>query len=83
LLHDQGSRCDHREVLISLVCQLVRGLLGLLAVLVRADLSKDVELLVLRHENQVLRRTRPEHGRCSRPATWSWIWVTVSPGCGW
>ena len=26
------------------------------AVLVRSDLSKDVELLVLRHENQVLRR---------------------------
>jgi putative transposase len=30
--------------------------LGLLAVLVRSDLSKDAELLVLRHENQVLRR---------------------------
>ncbi|MEU7856402.1 hypothetical protein [Nonomuraea sp. NPDC049141] len=29
---------------------------GLLAVLVRSDLSKDIELLVLRHENQVLRR---------------------------
>jgi transposase InsO family protein len=28
----------------------------LLAVLLRSDLSKDVELLVLRHENQVLRR---------------------------
>jgi putative transposase len=34
----------------------VRYLLGLLAVLVRSDLSKDAELLVLRHENQVLRR---------------------------
>jgi putative transposase len=29
---------------------------GLLAVLVRSDLSKDAELLVLRHENQVLHR---------------------------
>jgi hypothetical protein len=29
---------------------------GLLAVLVRSDLSKDAELLVLRHENRVLRR---------------------------
>ena len=29
---------------------------GLLAVLVRSDLSKNAELLVLRHENQVLRR---------------------------
>jgi transposase len=34
----------------------VSCLFGLLAVLARSDLSKDVELLVLRHENQVLRR---------------------------
>ena len=34
----------------------MRCLFGLLAVLVRADLSKNIELLVLRHENQVLRR---------------------------
>ena len=43
-------------MLLSLACRLVRCLLGLLAVLVRSDLSKDAELLVLRHENQVLRR---------------------------
>jgi len=43
-------------VVLSLVYRLVGCLFGLLAVLVRADLSKDVELLVLRHENQVLRR---------------------------
>ena len=43
-------------MLLSLVYRLVRCLFGLLAVLVRSDLSKDVELLVLRHENQVLRR---------------------------
>lgn len=35
---------------------MVRYLFGLLAMLVRSDLSKDVELLVLRHENPVLRR---------------------------
>jgi hypothetical protein len=35
---------------------LVRGLFGPLAALARSDLSKDAELLVLRHENQVLRR---------------------------
>jgi putative transposase len=34
----------------------VRCLFGLLAVLVRSDLSKDAELLVLRRENQVMRR---------------------------
>jgi hypothetical protein len=37
----------------------LRYLFGLLAVLVRSDLSKDAELLVLRHENQVLRRQLP------------------------
>lgn len=35
---------------------MIRCLLGFLAVLVRSDLSKEVELLVLRQENQVLRR---------------------------
>jgi putative transposase len=43
-------------VLLLLVYRLVRCLFGLLGVLVRSDLSKDVELLVLRHKNQVLRR---------------------------
>jgi putative transposase len=43
-------------VLLSLLYRLVRCLFGLLAVVIRSDLSKDVELLVLRHENQVLRR---------------------------
>ena len=43
-------------MLLSLIYRLVRCLLGLLAVLARSDLSKDAELLVLRHENQVLRR---------------------------
>jgi hypothetical protein len=37
-------------LLLSILCQLVRLLLGLTAVLVRRDLSKDAELLVLRHE---------------------------------
>jgi hypothetical protein len=50
LLRDQGAGCDQS----SLVYRLVRYLFGLLAVLVRAALSKDVEL-VLRHENQVPR----------------------------
>ena len=43
-------------MLPSLVYRLLRCLFGLLAVLVRSDLSKDVELLVLRQENYVLRR---------------------------
>ena len=52
----------------------MRCLLGLLAVLVRSDLSKDVELLVLRHENQVLRRQvggRPRWDHTDR------LWLTA------
>jgi putative transposase len=56
LLRDQQRGWDHLEVLLSLVYRLLRCLFGLLAVLVRSDLSKDAELLVLRHQNQVLRR---------------------------
>ena len=43
-------------LLLSMVYRLVCLLLGLTAALVRRDLSKDAELLVLRHENTVLRR---------------------------
>ena len=43
-------------MLLSLAYRLLRCLFGLLAVLARSDLSKDAELLVLRHENQVLHR---------------------------
>jgi putative transposase len=43
-------------VIISVLYQLVRCLLGCLTVLNRDETSKDVELLVLRHQNAVLRR---------------------------
>jgi putative transposase len=61
-------------VLFSLVYRLLRCLFGLLVVLVRSALSKDVELLVLRHENQVLRRQaggRPRWDRTDR------LWLTA------
>src|SRR5271165_6309247 len=44
------------RVIFTLVYLVVRSVLGLLVVLFRRDLSKDAELLVLRHENAVLRR---------------------------
>ena len=47
---------DRRMLLLSILYQLVRWLLGLTAVLVRQDLSKDAELLILRQKNTVLRR---------------------------
>ncbi len=43
-------------MIISVVCLLVRCLLCCLTVLTRRQMSKDAELLVLQHENAVLRR---------------------------
>jgi putative transposase len=56
---------------LSILYRLVRSLLGLTAVLVRGDLSKDAELLVLRHENVVLRRQISRVGY--RPADRVWL----------
>jgi putative transposase len=47
---------DRRMLPLSILCRFVCCLLGLTTVLMRRDLSKDAELLVLRHENAVLRR---------------------------
>ena len=46
-------------MIVSLVYRAVRGLLSLTAVLLQRDVSKEAELLVLRHENAVLRRQVP------------------------
>ena len=43
-------------MIFSVIYLLVRRLLGCLMVLARREVSKDAELLVLRHENAVLRR---------------------------
>ena len=44
------------RVLLKIVYVLVRRLLSLAVLVVRGDRAKDAELLVLRHENAVLRR---------------------------
>src|SRR5436305_6256980 len=41
---------------VKMVYLLVRRILGLAVLVFRSDLAKDAELLVLRHENAVLRR---------------------------
>ena len=43
-------------MLISVAYRLARKLLGALVTVVQRDVSKDAEVLVLRHENAVLRR---------------------------
>jgi hypothetical protein len=48
---------DHRRMLLlSILHRLACWLIDLSAMLMRRDLSKDAELLMLRHENAVLRR---------------------------
>ncbi|MEV8563554.1 integrase [Streptomyces sp. NPDC051917] len=43
-------------MIVSLLYRATRALLSVPAVLLRRDTAKDAELLVLRHENAVLRR---------------------------
>ena len=59
------------RVLMKIVCLLMRWLFGLAVLVVRSDRAKDAELLVLRHENVVLRRTA---GRVRyKPADRAWF----------
>jgi hypothetical protein len=65
-------------VIVRLLYQLSRRLLSVPAVLLRRDTSKDAELLVLRHENAVLRRhitgrIRYEPADCLWFAALSWL----------
>src|SRR2546423_606481 len=70
---------DRRMLPLSILHRFVCCLLGLTTVLMRRDLSKDAELLVLLHENAVLPRRAapagpalarvaagPDFGRCCR-----------------
>jgi hypothetical protein len=45
--------------LLVVLYRVLRCFIGLIAVLMLRDLSEDAELLVLRHENAVLRRQLP------------------------
>jgi hypothetical protein len=59
-------------VIVSLVYKLSRTLLSVPAVFLRRDTSKDAELLVLRHQNAVLRRHIPGRVRYE-PADRFWL----------
>lgn len=43
-------------MIVSLLCRTARGLLCVPAVLLRRDAAEDAELLVLGHENAIVRR---------------------------
>jgi putative transposase len=51
------SICEDRSVIFSLLYTIVRHLLAVLMLLLRRKASTAAELLVLRHENAILRRT--------------------------
>jgi putative transposase len=53
-------------VLLKIAYLLVRRILGLAVLVFRGDRAKDAELLILRHENAVLRRHATGYGT-SRP----------------
>jgi len=62
-------------VLLKIVYLLVRRMLGLAVLLFRRDMAKDAELLVLRHENAVLRR--PADRAWYEPADRVWFAALV------
>lgn len=51
-----GGGWDPVRMIVSLLYRAARTMLSIPAVLLRRDTAKDAELLVLRHENTVLRR---------------------------
>jgi putative transposase len=51
-----GGGWDAVPVIVSLLYRAARAMLSVPAVLLRRDTAKEAELLVLRHENAVLRR---------------------------
>jgi hypothetical protein len=61
LLRDQRRGWDHLEVLLSLVCRLLRCLFGLLAMLVWSDLSKEPSCSCCATRNQAPRRQSSGH----------------------
>ena len=67
----RALRLGPREMPFGLACMIIRFVLSVVAVLVRGDVSRDVELLVLRHENAVLGRQVPRP-RC-KPAGRFWF----------
>jgi len=61
------------RVLLKIVYLLVRRILSLAVLAFRGDLAKDAELLVLRHENAVLRR----HAGRIRYEQAGWVWLAA------
>jgi hypothetical protein len=70
-------------MIVSLLYQVTRRLLSVPAVLLRRDTAKDAELLVLRHENAILRRQLGDRVRYQpadrRVAVWPEAGMPESP----
>jgi hypothetical protein len=58
---------------LKIIYLLIRRVLGLVVLVFRTDLAKDAELLVLRHENALLRR----HGRRVRYEPTDRVWLAA------
>jgi putative transposase len=70
-------------VLLSVLYHLVCALLGALIVLCCREMSKDTELLVLRHENAVLRRQSTRVRYTTADRIWLSALTRLIPRCRW
>lgn len=62
---------DHVRVIVCLLYKVARRLLSVSSVLLRGEAAKGAELLVLRHENAVLRRQLAGPGSATSQPTGS------------
>jgi hypothetical protein len=77
------DRLAGSRVIFSLVYMIVRQILALLLLLLRRDVSKEAELLPLRHENAVLRRNTARIHYEPRDRLWLAALSRVLPRSRW
>jgi putative transposase len=68
-------------MIVSLLYRTARALLSVPAVVLPRDTARDAELLVLRHENAILRRQLKGRARYEPPARF-WLAALTSPTPG-
>jgi putative transposase len=84
VLQRSGRWCwESRGVFLTLVYMVTRFVLVAVTMLVRREVSKNAELLVLRHENAVLRRQVKRVRYQPADRVWLFALARLIPRCRW